>query len=53
MKRIERSLKLLCKQGFKEVENYMASFVHLMCQNLNLLDVTLLLSGCKYHHQQA
>lgn len=48
MKRIEGSLKLLCMQEVKDEENYMAFFVHLMCQNLNLLDVTLLLSGCKY-----
>lgn len=42
MKRIELSLKLFCMQELKEVENYMAFFVHLMCQNLNLLDVTTL-----------
>ena len=48
MKRIELSLKLFCMQELKEVENYMAFFVHLLCQNLNLLDVTLLLSGCTY-----
>ena len=49
MKRIERSLKLffMTELKLKEVENY-SVFLHLMRQNLNLLDLTLLLSGCKY-----